>query len=569
MKTMLICGAAAAALLTACTPTGDDGAANDGQAAQTEAAVEIPDAPAVEVANLKSITETLSSDEYEGRAPMTPAEDMTIDYIAEHMEAAGLQPGNNGEWFQEVPLVEITTDPKTADLRFMQDGKPLFTAEYGADEVVWTKRVREEVSLDDAELVFVGYGINAPEKGWNDYDGVDMEGKVAVILVNDPDYEMEGLDGPFGGRAMTYYGRWTYKYEEAARQGAAGAIIIHDTFPAAYGWQTVESSWTGAQVDMASQDDGASRVAVEGWVQKPVAERLMKASGKDLAALMASAKKKGFEAVPLGITASTKLNNTIRRQMSHNVVGVLPGTQRPEEYVLYSAHWDHVGRCKADETGDDICNGALDNASGIAGLIELGRMQAEAGAAERSMVFLAVTGEESGLLGSAYYGANPIYPLAQTVGGVNMDGLNTMEPTNDVVVVGAGKSELDDLFQPLVAAQDRRIEPETSPEKGSYYRSDHFSLAKYGVPMLYAGSGVDVVGKGAEYGRQQEADYIENRYHQPADEYDPSWTWQGAVKDLALYYQFGRVLADSERWPNWREGDEFRAIRDKSRAGAE
>ncbi len=525
-------------------------------------------APAVSVDNLKEMTQVLSSDDFEGRAPMTVGEEKTIAFISERMAAAGLQPGGpNGSWYQKVPLVEVSVDPASSDLSFQKDGKPLFTAAYGKDEVIWTKRIEDSVAIDNAEMVFVGYGINAPEKGWNDYEGVDMAGKVAVILVNDPDWETEGLEGNFGGRAMTYYGRWTYKYEEAARQGAAGAIIIHDTVPAAYGWVTVESSWTGPQIEMDRPDNGRDRVAIEGWMQRQVAMRLFNSAGQDLAKLAAAAKQPGFRAVPLGVTASASLENTIRRQQSNNVIGILPGTERPDEYVLYTAHWDHLGRCGADASGDDICNGAFDNATGTAGLIELGRVHAEAGAPERSLVFLAVTAEESGLLGSAYYAEQPVYPLARTVGGINMDGLSILGETNDVVVIGGGKSELEDILEREVIAQGRRIDVEPTPEKGSFYRSDHFSLAKKGVPMLYAEGGIDIVGKGPEYGQAQADEYTEKRYHQPSDEYDPDWDWSGAVKDLQLYYLIGRDLAASDAWPNWREGDEFRAIRDASRAG--
>ena len=393
-----------------------------------------------------------------------------------------------------------------------------------------------------------------------------MRGKTAVILVNDPDWQTKTLDGPFKGRAMTYYGRWTYKYEEAARQGAAGAIIIHDSEPASYGWATVQSSWTGPQLDMDRGDGGGERVAVEGWVQKAIAEKLMAAGGFDLKTLVEQAKTKAFRAMPLGVTVSTDLHNSIRKAMSHNVVGVLPGRDRPAEYVIHTAHWDHLGRCGADAGGDDICNGALDNATGTAGLAMLAKAHAAAGPAARSLLFVAVTGEELGLLGSQYYAENPSAPLAMTVAGVNMDGLNVLGPTNDVVVVGPGKSELEGYLKTVTTAQGRRVEPETMPEAGSFYRSDHFSLAIKGVPMLYAGSGDDVVGKGKAYGKAMSDDYTAKRYHQPGDEYDPNWNWDGAVQDLTINYLIGRRIAESDAWPNWYKGDEFRAIRDASRA---
>ena len=551
----ILAGTALSLLLAACTPTGE---------ADMAAA---PD-PMISQARLKDMTQTLSSDAFEGRAPMTAGETKTIEYLAAQMEEAGLQPGNNGSWYQKVPLVEVAVDESSADITLSGQGLDGTVLDYGSDQVVWTKRIEENISVDNSELVFVGYGIVAPERGWNDYEGIDMAGKTAVILVNDPDWETEGLEGPFGGRAMTYYGRWTYKYEEAARQGADGAIIIHETEPAAYGWQTVESSWSGPQIEMDRADRGAGRVAVEGWLQKPVAERIVAAAGQDLAELTVRAQSGDLSPVPLGVTMSASLENTIRRGESNNVIGILPGAERPDEYVLYTAHWDHLGRCAPDEA-DQICNGAFDNATGTAGLVELGRAHAAAGASDRSIVFLAVTAEESGLLGSAYYAANPVYPLSQTVGGLNMDGLSVYGETNDVVVIGAGKSELEDYLEEEVLAQGRRIDVEPSPEKGYFYRSDHFSLAKQGVPMLYAEGGVDLVAGGRERGQQLADDYTANRYHLPGDEYDPNWNWDGAVQDLMLNYRIGRALADSEAWPNWYEGDEFRRIRDESRAGAE
>ena len=525
-------------------------------------------APAIDVAALKAMTETLASDAFEGRAPMTPAEDKTVAFIADKFAEAGLKPGHNGGWFQDVPLVEQTVDAARADTEFAKDGRPVLTAKYGADMVVWSKRVSETIIVKHAPVVFVGYGINAPERGWNDYAGIDMRGKVALILINDPDWQTSTLEGPFGGRAMTYYGRWTYKYEEAARQGAAGAIVIHDTEPAAYGWRTVETSWTGPQLDLDRGAEGEARVAVEGWVQKPVATAVLAAAGLNLAVLMEKAKTKEFRAVETGVSMSTELNNSIRKESSRNVVGILPGRTRPADYVIHTAHWDHLGRCGADANGDDICNGALDNATGTAGLVALAKAHAAAGPAERSLLFVAVTGEESGLLGSDHYAANPSVPLARTVGGFNLDGLNIIGPTSDIIVVGAGKSELEDYLKADAAAHGKRIERETTPEKGFYYRSDHFSLAKRGVPMLAAGSGVDVIGKGRAWGQAQADDYTDKRYHQQDDEFDPTWNWDGAVEELAMTWRLARGLADGNDWPNWYLGDEFRAIRDASRAAA-
>ncbi|MEN2787068.1 M28 family peptidase [Sphingomonas qilianensis] len=521
--------------------------------------------PAISVETLKTVTQTLSSDAYEGRAPTTPAEDKTTTYIVERFKQAGLKPGNKGSWYQDVPLVELSASDVTP-LRFT-GGKTPLAAAYRSDMVIGTYRVTPKVAIKDSDVVFVGYGVNAPERGWNDYAGVDVKGKTVIILINDPDWRTAGLQGDFGGRAMTYYGRWTYKFEEAARQGAAAAIIVHDTEPAAYGWGVVQSSWTGPQLEPDTPGDHLDQSEAIGWIQKPVAEALFAGAGQDFAALAKAAATKGFRAVPLGVTASVGFTNTIRRQASKNVVGILPGTSAPDEVVLYSGHWDHLGRCDAVK-GDDICNGAVDNASGIAGLVAIAEAAVKAGPTRRTQVFLAVTGEESGLLGSKFYAENPVFPLAQTVGGVNMDGLNVVGKAKDFVLVGAGKSELEDLVKPLVAAEGRVIGLEPTPEKGYYYRSDHFSMAKLGVPMLYGESGDDLVVGGSAAGRAAAEDYTVNRYHKPQDEYDAAWKWDGAVSDLNIYYGLGHGLAQGNNWPNWYADAEFRKIRDASRNGA-
>jgi Zn-dependent M28 family amino/carboxypeptidase len=525
------------------------------------------DVPQISVETMREVTRVLSLDEFEGRAPGTVGEEKTLAYLVEQFAQAGLQPGNGGSWFQDVPLVEISGRDFTP--LAVTGGAEDLSFGFGSDYVAVTYRVTPEIDLADSELVFVGYGIVAPEKGWNDYEGIDMRGKTAVILVNDPDYEMERLDGPFGGRAMTYYGRWTYKFEEAARQGASAALVVHDTFPAAYGWNVVESSWSGAQAYAERADEGMDQTMANGWVQKPVAERIFAQAGQDFAALSAAAKQQGFKPVPLGLKANMSFANDIRRFASKNVIGLLPGSERPDEYVLYSAHWDHLGRCKANEAGDDICNGAIDNATGTAALVALAKAHRSAGAPPRSLVFLAVTAEESGLLGSEYYGANPVFPLARTVGGVNMDALSLAGPAKDITVIGGGKSELDGPLQDVVAAEGRYMTPDPTPEKGFYYRSDHFSFAKRGVPMFNVDGGEDLVNGGREAGEAYSKDYTENRYHAPDDEYDPAWDWSGALADLRIYYRLGRALAESEDWPNWYQGDEFRAIRDKSMAEAE
>lgn len=523
--------------------------------------------PQISLETMKAVTETLSRDDFEGRAPGTAGEGKTLAYLVQAFEHAGLTPGNKGSWFQDVPLIEIT-GRDYSDLAVTGGTAPLRFA-FGGDYVAVSPKPVPQAALVNSELVFVGYGINAPEKGWNDYAGIDMRGKTAVILVNDPDYEAEGLEGPFNGRAMTYYGRWTYKFEEAARQGAAAALIVHDTFPAAYGWNVVESSWTGAQAYAGGSDDRTGGTIANGWMQKPVAEQIFSAAGKDFAALSQVAKRKEFKAVPLGLNAGLSFANDVRRFASKNLVGLLPGSERPGEYVLYSAHWDHLGRCKADTEGDDICNGAVDNATGTAALVALADAHRRAGPPARSLVFLAVTAEESGLLGSDYYGANPVFPLSRTVGGVNMDALFPKGPSRDVKVMGGGKSQLDAVLDRVLVSEGLNAAPDPTPERGYYYRSDHFSFAKRGVPMFYVEAGEDLVAGGKDAGRAFADDYTQHRYHASADEYSSDWDWSGIMQDLRLFYRLGRDMAQSHDWPNWNEGDEFRAIRDRSCAADE
>ncbi|TPG40409.1 M28 family peptidase [Sphingomonas koreensis] len=522
-------------------------------------------APDISVDTLKTVTKTLSGDDYGGRKPGTPDETKTVGYIIQRFKAAGLEPGNHGGWTQDVPLVQLTAE-KVAPLTFTGGETPL-SLDYRKDMVIATYRVAPHIAVKDSDVVFVGYGVNAPERGWNDYAGIDVHGKTVIILVNDPDWQASGNTGLFDGRAMTYYGRWTYKYEEAARQGAAAAIIVHQTDPAAYGWGVVQSSWTGPQQELDVKGDHLDQSEAIGWIQLAAAQKLFASAGKDFASLEQAAGQKGFRAVPLGLKASVSFDNAIARETSHNVIGILPGTKRPDETVFYTAHWDHLGHCDPVD-GDGICNGARDNASGVAGLVALAEAQAKAGPAARTMAFMSVTAEEAGLLGSAYYAEHPIFPLAKMVGGVNMDVLNTDGATKDFVVTGYGKFALDDLVKPLAAAQGRVVEPEPNPERGGYFRSDHFSFAKLGVPMLDGGSGETLVKGGAAAGHAATLAYIEHRYHKPQDEYDPNWDWSGAVQDLTLYYRLGRELADGDAWPNWYQGAEFRAIRDKSRAGA-
>jgi len=522
--------------------------------------------PALSEATMKDVTRELSLDSYEGRAPGSVGEEKTVAYLIAKYKAAGLEPGNNGSWTQDVPLIEITAKNVSALTIADRSGKALSFA-YGNEYVIGSYRETPKTDIKQSEMVFVGHGIVAPEKGWNDYAGVDVKGKTVVVMINDPDFENEGLDGPFGGKAMTYYGRWTYKYEEAARQGAAAVLIIHDTAPAAYGWNVVNSSWTGTQFLAQSKDGGKSQTKANGWIQKSVAKEIFAAAGQNLDKQMAAAKQKGFKAVPLNLSASMNFENDIARKASKNVIGVMKGTKRPDEYVLYTAHWDHLGRCTAAPDGDDICNGAVDNATGTAALVALAEGFAKAGAPERSVVFLAVTAEESGLLGSKFYAENPVFPLSQTVGGVNMDAFSMSGPAKNLTVIGKGKSQLDAYLEAAAKSEGRTSESEPTPEKGFYYRSDHFSFAKLGVPMVYFEGGDDLVTGGKAAAMAAAEDYEKNRYHAPGDEFDEKWDWSGVMSDLKLYYRIGRMLAMTDAWPNWNDGDEFRAVRDKSRSG--
>jgi len=502
---------------------------------------------------------TLSSDEFEGRKPGTAGERKTVQYLIDEFKKLGLKPGNGSSWVQEVPIVEITAG-SDASLRL---GSRELT--YSRDMVIWTKRLVPEASLADSPLVFVGHGVVAPEFGWDDYAGIDMKGKTAVILINDPGFATNDAS-LFRGRAMTYYGRWTYKFEEAARQGAAAAIIIHDDKPAAYPWDTVQNSWTGPQLDMVAKDGNAGRPAIEGWVTKAEGDALLRASGHSYEALLLKSSQRGFKPIELGQTASGSVRNLIRRASSSNVVAMLPGHKHPDEVIVYMAHWDHLGKTLA-RTGDNIFNGALDNASGTAGLLTIAKAYSESTPRpERSVVFLAVTLEESGLLGSAYYVANPIFPLAKTVAALNMDAINWGGPTKDVTVVGHGASELEEYLASEAQRQDRVVKPEPTPENGFFFRSDHFNFAKGGVPALYIKLGVDDREKGEEWARAQLAEFTKNDYHKPSDEFRPGIDLRGGLQDIELMQRIGWRLANERRFPNWYPDSEFRAARDRSLA---
>ncbi|WP_321389840.1 M28 family metallopeptidase [Emcibacter sp.] len=513
----------------------------------------------IQASRLVENIKILASDEFEGRAPSSPGEEKTINFLKEKFIEAGLKPGNGNSYFQEIDMVEITASPDA--VMTVTHGQGAEELAYGPGYMAWTKRVVDGVSVGNSEMVFVGYGIVAPEYGWNDYEGLDVKGKTVVILINDPGYATQNAE-LFTGNAMTYYGRWTYKFEEAARQGAEAAIIIHETAPASYPWDVVQGSWSGPQFSLASKDGNMNRVKVEGWLPGATAEKIFTAAGLDYTAQKDAAAKAGFKAVDLKATMSLSLANNVRFSKSNNVVAVIPGTERPDEFVIHMAHWDHLGKDESLE-GDQIYNGALDNATGTAGLIELAHAYMS-GAVEpkRSVMLMAVTAEEQGLLGSLYYGQHPIVPLEKTVAAINMDVLGHLGPTRDVTVIGYGNSELDGYVGDAVKKVGRVVRPDPTPEKGYYYRSDHFSLAKVGVPALYIDAGVDHVEHGEAWYLEQAAKYTANDYHKPSDEYSDDWDMSGAVEDLKLIYQIGLRLATEDSFPNWRAGTEFRAKRD-------
>ncbi|WP_295359749.1 M28 family metallopeptidase [Arenimonas sp.] len=557
--------AAAALALSACSPAPEP-------AAEAPVATAAPSAdhgfgPEISAEDFAAHVRVMSSDEFAGRAPGTVGEQMTADYLVSQFERLGLQPGNGDSWFQDVPMVATTADESTSSAKFVLGGSDRALA-FGSDMALGTRTAQAEVSVDASELVFVGYGVNAPEANWNDYAGLDVKGKTVVMLVNDPGFHV-GDEQLFSGKKMTYYGRWTYKFEEAARQGAAAALIIHDDAGAGYGWDVVKNSWSGEQYDLPASADPEPRLPMQGWITGDVARELFAAAGQDLDALRIAANKPGFTAVDLGdATFTAKLNSSIKEASSRNILAKIPGSTRPDEAIVYTAHWDHLGTHDGPEGEDHVYNGAIDNATGVAGVLEIAEaFTVQNPAPERSVVFLLVTLEESGLLGSKYYAANPVIPLKDTVAVVNLDAMSVVGPTRDFVVIGLGNSELDDVLRPIAEAQGRVLVEEDGVEKGFFFRSDHFSFAKFGVPALYAKGGIDHVEKGVEYGREIQARYTNVAYHKPADEFDPNWDLRGVVQDLQALYGVGRELAGNEAWPNYVEGNAFKAARDASRAG--
>jgi len=520
--------------------------------------------PAITEQAYRGYIAALASDAFEGRAPSSEGEKRTVEYLEQQFVDLGLQPANGGSFRQDVPMVRITARPGTTHLSFDGTGKHLELASHDDMEIV-TRHVVGQVNVKDSPVVFVGYGIVAPEYGWNDYAGVDMHGKTALILVNDPGFAT-GDPKLFHGRTMTYYGRWTYKYEEAARQGAAAAIIIHETAPAAYPWSVVQNGWSGPQFYADTPDGNAGRAAIEGWITLDRARQVLALAGQDLGKLQQAAAQRGFRPVPLDITAAAGLSNDIRHTSSPNVVAMLPGKQSPGECVIYMAHWDHFGMAPTGE-GDRIFNGAQDNATGVAGILTIARAyRAMLTLPARTVLFVATTGEEAGLIGAGYLANHPLCPLAKTAALINLDLLNPLGRARDVQVIGFGASQLEDRLAAAAARHGRRLTPDATPEAGYFYRADQLPFARKGVPSLYIKSGTDLIGKPPGTGQAMVDDYYAHTYHKQADNYDPSWDVSGSIEDLKLLFEVGEGIADDGSWPNWYPGNEFRAARDASKA---
>ena len=492
----------------------------------------------------------LASDEFGGRAPSSEGEKLTLDYLTKEFTALGFEPGNGDSFFQEVPLVSLEAD---SDMVLNIGGKDY---QYKKDMVMGSSRISAQEGIENSELVFVGYGVNAPEYNWNDYEGLDVKGKTVVMLVNDPGFATKDPN-LFTGDAMTYYGRWTYKYEEASRQGAAGAIIIHETAPASYPWSVVENSWSGEQFGFVKDNNNMDRVAVEGWVTVDVAKELFTKAGLYFDTAKAEAAKGAYHVDMGDLAATVNVKNTIKKSVSYNFIATLPGSKTPDEHIIYSAHWDHLGTDK-NRKGDQIYNGAHDNATGTAGMIEVAEAFTKLGKRpDRSMTFLAVTAEEQGLLGSKYYAANPVIPANKTVANINMDSLNLLGKVKDISVVGIGKSQMDELLATAAKEQGRTVSGDPKPSSGGYYRSDHFAFANMGVPAMYAGGGSEAFDEETANYRKRMSLVLRGCYHQPCDRYRDEWDLSGAVQDLQLFYKVGFDISQQTQWPTWNENSEF------------
>jgi Zn-dependent M28 family amino/carboxypeptidase len=532
-------------------------------------AVQAENAPKFDPQHLSQDVKVLASDEFEGRGPNTAGETKTVNYIIEGFKAAGLQPGGDlvkgkRNWTQEVPLGRF--EIKGAVTLTLNDGKQEQAFTQGEQMAVRAAmNGKQRVDFDKAPLVFVGYGVAAPERKWDDFKGQDLKGKLAVVLINDPDFETG--EGEFGGKAMTYYGRWTYTYEEMARRGALGTIIVHETAPASYGWPTVKNSNTNVMYDIVRKQPAKAHAPMEAWIQRDVAADLFKRAGLDFEASKKLAQTRAFKPQTLtGITLSAHYAVDVQVIKSKNVVGIRQGSERPDETLIYSGHWDHLGVGLPDEKGDKIYNGAVDNATGIASLMELARAYGKAPAPKRSVVFMAVTAEEKGLLGTEFYAANPLYPLATTVGMINMDALNPNGPAHNFSVSGNAKQDMLDMLVAKAKQWNLSFVPDPKPEAGHFFRSDHFPMAKRGVPAVSFESGEDWAEGGEAAGRAWKEAYTTNNYHQPSDEWSDKWTFTGMARDLELLYSLGRDLADSKTWPNWSRDSEFRTVRDQTAA---
>ncbi|HSI78338.1 MAG TPA: M28 family metallopeptidase [Lunatimonas sp.] len=511
-------------------------------------------------ATLEAHIKKLSSDEFMGRMPFTAGEEKTVAYLTEQLVGFGVEPGNGGSYLQKVPMVEITT--KASDKLTTTDGQDEMDFEGLKDYVFWTRRTDSAIAFEQVEMVFGGFGIVAPEYGWNDYKDIDVNGKIVVVLVNDPGFGTENEDF-FKGNTMTYYGRWTYKFEEATRQGALGCLVVHNTIPAGYGFNVLQNSWNSPKLYLDPRGKEQYEMAFEGWITLAAANRLFQQAGINERELLAKARRSDFKAIPLGVQASGSMEVSTNFDVSQNVVAKISGTKRPEDYIIYTAHWDHLGIGTPDETGDSIYNGALDNASGTAALLEIARAFAEEPQApERTVIFLFVTAEEQGLWGSAYYAENPIVPIANTVANINMDGINPYGEMKDLVLVGMGQSELEDWAAEELEKVDRYVSPEPNPGAGYYFRSDHFNFAKVGIPALYTSTGIDHAEFGKEHGKKLQENYVSQYYHKPSDAYDTArWNLDGAVADISILYGIGKRLANSADWPGWKDGSEFKAFR--------
>ena len=515
--------------------------------------------PLLRAESIANHVKILASDAYAGRKPFTTSETKSVTYISDQMKAMGLAPGNGSSYYQEVPLVEINTETMSP----LTISGTNFTKQYTykTDFVALTRRVTDSINISNSELVFAGFGIVAPEYNWNDYAGLDVHGKTVVVLVNDPGFDTNDSTF-FKGNTMTYYGRWTYKYEEAARQGATGILIVHDTRPASYPWGVVENGWTGANLYLKAADNNASRCALEGWISKATANELFAAAGKPGYDFTAEARKRSFESFNLPLSASVQFTNTTTFSSSINVAGLLKGTEEPDEVIIYTAHWDHLG-IGSPVQGDSIYNGAVDNATGTATLLEIAHAFTLEPKPKRSIMFLAVTAEEQGLLGSAYYANNPLMPANQTIAVINMDALLPLGEMKDLTIVGYGQSELDNLAEKYAKEQERYIIPDPEPGSGHFFRSDHFSFAKVGIPALYASGSYEHKTKGINYVKQKSEEYVAKHYHQPSDEYSDDWDMSGMVQDGTLFYHIGKELANNTTlWPAWKEGSEFKSLRE-------